>query len=99
MFDGVVTAKPLEWASKKITNIKFLAKLGQVQQTLNLFKAVYGEQIMPRTQVFEWHKRFSTGRDDVGDDPKTGSPLTSVTEANIKNVRGLIRCDRRQDDG
>ena len=54
---------------------------------------------MSHTQVFEWQKRIGTGREDVGDDPKSGRPSTSRTEANIANVKGLIRCDRRQDDG
>lgn len=50
---------------------------------------------MSRTQVFEWHKRFSAGREDVGDDPKSGRPSTSRTEANIEKVKELIRSDRR----
>ena len=78
------------------TNIKFLAKLGKSPtETLNLLKTVYGEQVMSRTQVFEWHKRFSTGREDVGDGPKSGRSSTSRIEANIEKVKELIRSDRR----
>ena len=69
-------------------------------ETLTLFKAVYGEQVMSRTQVFEWQKRFSTDRDDpmLVMTPSLDSS-TSRTEANIENVKGLIRCDHRHDDG
>ena len=50
---------------------------------------------MSHMQVFDWHKRFSTGRDDVGDDPKSGRPSTSRIETNIEKVKRLIRCDRK----
>ena len=82
------------------TNIKFLAKLGKSPtETLNLLKTVYGEQVMSRTQVFEWHKRFSTGREDVGDDPKSGRLSTSRTEANIERVKELIRSEANEQLG
>ena len=46
-------------------------------------------------QVFEWHKRFVEGREDVEDDPKPGRPCTSTTDTNIEKVRQLVRNDRR----
>ena len=33
---------------------------------------------MSRTQIFEWHKRFEKGREEVEDDPKTGRPSKIV---------------------
>jgi len=48
---------------------------------------------MSRTRVFEWHKRFVEGRDDVQDDPKSGRPCTSITDTNIEKVRQLVRSD------
>ena len=54
---------------------------------------------MPHTQVFEWQKRFSTGREHVGDDSKSGRPSTSRTDTNIENVKGLMRFNHRRDDG
>ena len=78
------------------TNIKFFVKLGKTPtETLDLLKAVFGEQAMSRTRVFEWHKRFSTGREDVDDDPRPERPSTSRIEANIEKVKELIRSDRR----
>lgn len=47
-------------------NNKFLAKLAKTPtEKLDLHKFVYVEQIMSHTRVFEWFKRFSTGREDV----------------------------------
>ena len=64
-------------------------------ETLNLLKAVHGEQVMPRKQTLEWHMRFRNGHEDVGDNLKSGRPSTSKTEANIEKVKELIRSDRR----
>ena len=73
------------------TNIKFFVKLGKTPtETLDLLKAVFGEQAMSRTRVFEWHKRFSTGREDVDDDPRPERPSTSRIEANIEKVKERI---------
>ena len=46
---------------------------------------------MSRTQIFEWHKRFREGREDVEDDPKSGRPTTSRT---IERVREKVHSDR-----
>ena len=54
---------------------------------------------MSRTKVFEWQKRFSTGREDVGDDPKSGRLSTSRTEANIERVKELIRSEANEQLG
>ena len=32
---------------------------------------------MSRSRVFEWHKRFKEGREDVEDDPRSGSSPSS----------------------
>nr|CAH7723473.1 unnamed protein product [Callosobruchus chinensis] len=50
---------------------------------------------MSRTRVFEWHKRFSEGREEVEDDERTGRPVTSRIEENIKKVNEIVRKDRR----
>ena len=77
-------------------NIKFLVKLGKTAaETLSMLKDVYGDQTMSRTRVYEWHKRFTSGRDDVEDDPKPGRPTTSRNDENIQKVNELVRSDRR----
>ena len=50
---------------------------------------------MSRTRVFEWHKQFLEGREDVEEDPKSGRLCTSTTDTNIEKVLQLVRSDRR----
>ena len=35
---------------------------------IKLLKDVYGNHLMSRSRVFDWHKRFSEGRKEVEDD-------------------------------
>ena len=51
--------------------------------------------VYPRTQVFEWFKKFKEGREDVGDDPKLGRPSTTKTQENVEKVARIVRGDRR----
>ena len=37
-------------------------------ECIKLLKDVYCENLMSRSRVFEWHKRFSEGRKKVEDD-------------------------------
>ena len=48
-----------------------------------------------RTCLFEWHRRFKEGRDEVEDDHRNGRPFTSRTDENIERVRLKVRSDRR----
>ena len=46
-------------------NLKFLVKLKKTPtECFKLLKEVYGEGVMSRTKIFEWHKRFEKGRKD-----------------------------------
>ena len=36
-------------------------------ECIELLKDVYGDNLMSRSRVFEWHKIFSEGREEVGD--------------------------------
>nr|CAH7718403.1 unnamed protein product [Callosobruchus chinensis] len=77
-------------------NLKFLVKLGKSpSECFQLLKEVFGDNCMSRTRVFEWHKRFSEGREEVEDDERTGRPVTSRIEENIKKVNEIVRKDRR----
>ena len=64
-------------------------------ETLKMLHGVYGDSSMFKTKVFEWHKRFVEGMEDVEDDPKSGRPCTSTTDTNIEKVWQLVRSDRR----
>jgi len=75
-------------------NIKFCAKLGKsASETLQLLKEAYGAAAMKKTMVFEWHKRFKAGRDDVKDDERSGRPRTRRTDENVEKVRKLVCTD------
>ena len=77
-------------------NINFCVKFEKTAtETLKMLRNVYGDSSMSRTRVFEWHKRFVEGREDVEGDPKKGRPCTSTTDTNIEKVRQLVRSDRR----
>jgi hypothetical protein len=62
-------------------NIKFLAKLKKTAtETYQLLCEVYGEDTLSRARVFEWHRRFLGGREDVEDDKRSGRPVTMKTD-------------------
>ena len=64
-------------------------------ECIELLKDVYGDNLMSRSRVFEWHKRFSEGREEVEDDQHPGHPSTSKTEENIQKINEIFRKDRR----
>lgn len=51
-----------------------------------LLTEVYGEVTISYIQVFEWHKRFNKGLEEVDDNEHLGCPSTSKTEKNIEKV-------------
>ena len=48
---------------------------------------------MSRTQIFEWHKKFKEGKEDVKDDPRSGRSSTSRANKNIERVREKVCSD------
>ena len=77
-------------------NIKFCAKLGKSpSETLIMLSQVYGDACRKTSTVFEWHKRFKEGREDVHDDDRSGRPVTHRTEETVDSVRALVKSDRR----
>ena len=50
---------------------------------------------MSRTCLFEWHRRFKEGREEVEDDHRSGKPSTSKTDKNVERVRQKVRSDLR----
>jgi hypothetical protein len=51
----------------------------------------YGADCMSRARVFEWHKIFSDGREDVEDDERPGRPCTSKTNENVEKIEQIVR--------
>jgi len=45
-------------------NIKFCVKIGKsASESLALLTVAYGEYVMKKSSVFEWHRRFKEGRE------------------------------------
>ena len=58
----------LSFYAEQRVSAKFCVKLGKfVTETYDLLKKFYGDECLPRTQVFEWFKRFKEGREEIGD--------------------------------
>jgi len=56
---------------------------------------VYGDNVMRKTAVYKWVKRFCEGRESVTDEEKSRRPATSRTEENIAKVPQIVRENRR----
>ena len=92
----ILGRKMSDCKSEQRVNIKFLVKLKKsAKETFQLLTEAYGEDCTSRARVFEWHKRFSGGRESLKDDDRPGRPRTAVTDDNIEKVRDVIRKDRR----
>jgi hypothetical protein len=50
---------------------------------------------MKKSSVFEWHRWFKEGREDVQDDARNGQPKTQRTDANVGRLQTLVPSDRR----
>ena len=61
-------------------NLKFLVKLHKTPaECFQMLSTAYGNDCLSRARVYEWHKRFSEGREIVKDErPK--QPCTSRTK-------------------
>ena len=47
-------------------NLKFLVGLGKTPiETFKLLQEIYGDAMMSKAWIFEWHKRFKEGREYV----------------------------------
>ena len=76
-------------------NIKFCVKIGKsASEMLALLTVAYGEYAMKKSSVFEWHRWFKEGREDVQNNPRSGQPKTPRTDANVDRVQTLARSDR-----
>jgi transposase len=80
-------------------NMKFCVKIGKsASEILALLTVAYGEYARKKSSVFEWHRRFNEGREDVQDDPRSGQPKTQRRHKcgqsmNLSALRSKIRCE------
>ena len=77
-------------------NLKFRARLRKTPtEALKLLQEVYGDDTMSRTRLFEWHRSFKEGREEVEDDHWSWRPSTCRTDEIVERVRLNVRSDRR----
>jgi hypothetical protein len=58
-------------------NITFCVNIGKsASEKIALLTVAYGEYTIKKSSVFEWHRGFKEGREDVKDDPISGQPKT-----------------------
>nr|KAF6342889.1 GVQW motif containing 3 [Pipistrellus kuhlii] len=77
-------------------SIKFCVKRNKsVSETHYLLKEAYGTEVMSRARVYDWHKRFKEGREDVRDNARSGRPVTHRTDENIQKVKDLVYSNRQ----
>jgi hypothetical protein len=70
-------------------------KIGEsARETSALLTVAYGEYTMKKSSVFEWHRQFKEGQEDVQDDP-SGQLKTQRTDAYVERVLTLVCSDRR----
>ena len=75
-------------------NLKFLLKVKKMPtESLEMLQEAYGNQAMSRARVFEWHRRFREGEEDVKDKPRSGRSSSSKTDENVEAVRQAERGD------
>ena len=60
-----------------------------------MLQTAIGASCMNRTSVFEWHKRFSGGRESVRDDERCGRSKEVRTPELIGQIKDLMDKDRR----
>ena len=61
-----------------------------------MLRQAYGHEAVGRTQCFEWHRRFESGRSSLEDDEQSGRPPTSITPENVNKIRQLVREDQQR---
>lgn len=77
--------------------IKFLVKSGKTNAEIrNMLSAVYGNNTMSRSTLYEWIGRFREGRTSVTDDAREGRPVTARSNEKVAAVRTQIDADRRK---
>lgn len=77
-------------------NIKFCSKLGKTAaETLECLKAVYSDEALKKTAVYDWFKRFKNGQESLENEERSGRPSTSKNDKTIEKVKNLVRSVRR----
>ena len=76
--------------------LKFCVSNGiTATESLKMLQKCFGESTLSRTQVFEWHKAFSEGREVVENLSHASRPSTSVNDDNMEKVKEIVLENRR----
>jgi hypothetical protein len=59
-------------------------------ETLTVTQQAFGDQILSRTRVFQWHARFETDRTSADDDEHTGRPKSCTTPDTVARIQELV---------
>jgi hypothetical protein len=59
-----------------------------------MLQTAYGDKDLSRSSLIECFKRFEEGREDLQDDPSSGSPSTSRNADTMANVLKMVILDR-----
>ena len=60
-----------------------------------MLQKCFRDYTLSKTQVFEWHKAFSEGREIVENLPDARRPSTSLNDDNIEKVKKIVLENRR----
>ena len=64
-------------------------------ETFASLTEAHGDATLSRSMVFEWHKVFKEGQENVEDDPDSGRPISSTSDQNVEVVQAVMVKDRR----
>jgi hypothetical protein len=68
--------------------IKFCVMLGEgATEAYEKIQKAFGNDSVPRAQVFRWHKDFVNGRETLEDEPRSGRHASVRTSRNVDRVR------------
>lgn len=92
---GIVSEQEVNTSVEQRIIIKFLSREGvKPAEILRRLTAQFAEKTLSRTQVYDWHKKFSDGRESVQNETHARRPRTSTSETNILAIREMIEEDR-----
>ena len=85
----VVFSNPVRFAMQENIEqryaIKFCVKHNKsATETFASLTESYGDATLSRTIVFKWQKAFKEGRENVEDDTRSGRPISSTNDQNVK---------------
>ena len=63
-------------------------------ETFASLTEAYGDATLSRTMVFKWHKAFKKGRENFEDNPRSGRPVSSTNDQNVKVMQAVMAKDR-----